>query len=390
MVGTAAALVAFGGGVLVGGHPDSTGISDLPANVRGVLQDTSGNRVEGEVLRLLENGYYLKVDPAKLHRGSVDGMVAALHDPYSAYLDPTQYKELQRENSGVFVGVGISIAKRGRFTVITAVYPKSPAFRAGLHADDAILAVDGRTMVGVGNARVVKAIRGTEGSSVTLRLRTAAARVRTVTMTRARIAVPLVAHSLHHVGDIRVGQVRLFAFEHGAGAQVRTAVRELLHQGARAMVLDLRDNPGGLVDEALAVTGVFVASGSPVATIQGEHRSRQTLRTDATPATTVPVTVLVNRNSASSSEIVTGALHDDLHATVVGTRTFGKAVMQTTQQLANGGALKYTSARYVTPKGVDVSKGGLHPQVAAADRGSTPKVDEALNRALAVAAAATG
>jgi carboxyl-terminal processing protease len=208
----------------------------------------------------------------------------------------------------------------------------------------------------------------------------------TVELTRARIKIQLVASRIETSGGKRIGYVRLAEFDRGAADQLRAAVKDVQAEKAAALVFDLRGDPGGLVDEAVGVVGVFTKKGAPVVTTRGQHRSQETLKTRDTPVTTLPVVVLVDRNSASASEIVAGALRDNDRAVVVGTRTFGKALVQTTRELRNGGALRYTTARYLTPDGVDVSKNGLKPDIPAKDDPATP-ADEALQRALRAAAA---
>lgn len=384
-------MLVFFAGLMVGGHPRSTGVNELPSRVRSVLQDTSDDAVAREVMDLLRTGYYTRVDAAKLQRGSLDGMVAALNDRYSMYLDPAEYAAMQRHTEGIFFGVGMSVQSSGKVTTVTGVYPDSPAKRGGVRAGDGILAVNGTSMVGTPLDQVVAAVRGPQGTTVDIRFRRAGTPDRTVTLTRAKIKVPLVAARVREVNGVRVGYARLAEFDSGAAAELRAAVKGLQTRGVKALVFDLRGDPGGLVDEAVGVVGVFTRSGSPVVTTQGLHRDRETLKTNASPASlTLPVVLLVDRNSASASEIVAGALRDNGRARVVGTRTFGKALVQTTRELRNGGALRYTTARYVTPKGVDVSKRGLQPDIPAKDNPATTGVDEALQRALTVAAAAAG
>lgn len=380
------AVALFGAGVLVGGHPRDTGINRLPPDVRGVLQGDTGDPVADEVLGLLEDGYYTRIDRRALERASVDGMVKALGDPYSVYLDPDQYAALQRQTEGIFFGVGMQVTTRGRNTVVTGVYADSPAARGGVRVNDVIAAVDGVAVAGKPLDEVVRAVRGPEGTKVTLRLVRPGAGARTVELTRARIKIQLVASRIETSGGKRIGYVRLAEFDRGASDQLRDAVKDLQAKKAAALVFDLRGDPGGLVDEAVGVVGVFTKQGSPVVTTKGLHRSQETLTTDDAPATTLPMVVLVDRDSASASEIVSGALRDNDRAIVVGTRTFGKALVQTTRELRNGGALRYTTARYLTPDGVDVSTNGLKPDIAAKDDPATP-ADEALQRALRAAAA---
>ncbi|HWH13999.1 MAG TPA: S41 family peptidase [Miltoncostaeaceae bacterium] len=376
-------LAIFAAGVLVGGHPEATGITRLPPPVRDAILGPDRTPVR-EVLRILEDGYYREVDAPRLERLSVDGLLRGLDDPYTFYLDPEQYAELQRDTEGVFFGVGMTVREGEGGAVVTGVYADSPAERAGVRTGDVIVEVDGRDVRRAPLDAVVRAIRGPEGTEVRVGFRRGE-RPRQLTLRRARIRVPVVTSRVETVDGRRVGYVRLAEFDRGAGDQLREAVRDLAGRDVRGLVLDLRGDPGGLVDEAVAVSGVFLPRGSDVVTIEGLHRARRTLRTNARPATDLPLVVLVDRNSASASEIVAGALRDNDRARLAGTRTFGKALVQTTRPLRNGGALRYTSARYLTPDGSDINRRGLQPPLRAADDPDTP-ADEALPVALRAAA----
>jgi carboxyl-terminal processing protease len=378
-------LGIFTAGILVGGHPQATGLTSLPSGLREVVLGSSGDSTSAEVLDLLRDGYFERIDPEALDRASVDGMIAALKDPYTRYYDPEEYAALQRRTDGVFFGVGMQVAEKAGRVEVTGVYPDSPAERAGVRAGDVIVGVDGRSVAGAPLERVVGAIRGPQGSEVRVRFRRPGEGVRDTTMRRARIRIPSVVSRVERVDGRPIGYVRLTEFDRGSGAELRTAVNELVKKGVKGFVFDLRGDPGGLVDEAVSVSGVWLGPDRPVVTTEGLHRDRQTLRTRNGRATDLPLAVLVDRGSASASEIVSGALRDDDRATLVGTRTFGKALVQTTMPLRDGGALRYTTARYLTPDGFDLQKRGLTPDVRAVDDPDTT-ADEALQRALRVAA----
>jgi len=383
-LGAAAALVGvFVLGVLVGGHPQATGLTQLPSSIRGTVLGAGSDSLVADIESDLRSGYYVPVNTSTLARASVDGMLASLHDPYTYYLDPSEYASMQQETQGLFVGVGIQVLQRGSDVVITSVFPGSPAKMAGLTADDVIIGVNRRSVVGSPLSAVVGVIRGLQGTVVELTLRTPAGSTKTVGLRRSVIHLQLVTSKMLEIHGRKIGDIRLVEFDQGAAVEVRAAVTSLSAQGATGFILDLRGNPGGLVSEAVGLVGVFVPKGSPVVTTQGLHDPRQTVRTTATPQTDLPLVVLVDRFSASASEIVSGALRDDGRALLVGQRTFGKAVVQTTAPLPNGGALHFTIARYLTPKGFDLNHKGLEPNVVVVDNPKT-SVDEALERALAV------
>lgn len=380
-------LVVFVGGVIVGGHAQATGLTELSDPVRGVLLGDSGQDLSGQVLDLLKDQYYVDVDGQKLESMSVDAMVAGLKDPYTDYLSPDELEALRERNDGAYFGVGLQVAERDGSVVVTGVFDDSPAAKAKARAGDVIVSVDGASTKGQSLETVVGKIRGKEGTKVTIGLRTDDAPARDLELTRSRIKVPAVTSRLVTVKGKKVGYVRLAAFTRGAGDALRTAVTDLRAKGAQALVFDLRGDPGGLVTEAVNVAGVFLPDDSEVVVTQGAHSARHVYRTDAQPvARDLPLIVLVDEGSASASEIVSGALRDAKRGILVGQRTFGKALVQSTIPLRNGGALKLTTARYLTPSGYDLAKRGLPPSVKVLDDPTTPP-DEALQRGLSLAAA---
>lgn len=382
LAGVVLMLAVFVAGILVGGHPRATGLTDLPPVLRDRVLGANADPTSSEVLALLEDGYYRDVDGAKLARASVDGMVKALDDPYTYYLDPSEFALMQRHLDSMLTGIGIGVGERPRGVTILDVYAGGPAWKGGLRPGDVIITVDGKAVTKLD--AVVEGIRGKEGTQVRVGIRRKGQPDKVYTFTRAQVRIPLVRSRVITSGGVKIGYLRLSEFDRRAGTEVRDAVGALDKKGAKAIVFDLRGDPGGLVDEAVGAVSAFLPKGSAVVTTHGRHRGKETLRTDASPRTSRPVVVLVDRNSASASEIVAGALRDDDKATLVGTRTFGKALVQTTRPLRNGGALRFTTARYLTPSGFDLATRGLPPDVQAVDNPKTP-ADEALDKAVAVA-----
>ena len=382
-----AVFAAFVGGVVVGGHAQATGLTQLKDPLRGVLLGDSGQDLSGQVLDLLKDQYYVKVDSSKLESTSVDSMVDALKDPYTDYLTPDELEALRERNDGAYFGVGLQVAERDGRVVVTRVFADSPAERAGARAGDVIVSVNGTPTTGKDLETVVGGIRGKEGTTVSVGLRTGDAPTRVLELKRSRIKVPAVDSRLVTVGGKKIGYVRLAAFTRGATEALRTAIQDLKKKGAQALVFDLRGDPGGLVTEAVGVTGAFLPEGSEVVVTQGLHSPRKVYRTDTSPvAGDLPLIVLVDEGSASASEIVAGALRDAKRGILVGQRTFGKALVQSTIPLRDGGALKLTTARYLTPSGYDLAKRGLPPSVKVLDDPHTAP-DEALQRGLDMAAA---
>jgi len=270
---------------------------------------------------------------------------------------------------------------------IVAVYDGSPAAKGGLKKGDIITEVDGKSIAGATSEESTTRIKGPAGTEVKLTVRTGDDE-RQLTLKRAEVAIPVVQSHMRKAPDGRkIAWVRLAGFTAGAHDAVGDAVRQLLDDGAEGVVLDLRDNGGGLLNEAVQISSIFIKDGRIVST-RGRNRPERVYNaTGGAIPGDVPVVVLVNKNSASASEIVTGALQDRDRATVVGTRTFGKGVFQEIEPLSNGGALDITVGEYFLPSGRNLGGGGVKqgagvkPDVEAEDNPKTPR-DEALQAAL--------
>lgn len=383
--------VVFLVGVWIGGHPRETGLDRLrPAVVRTTLLSDDRTAVGSEVLSILEHDYYKPIDPKVLQSAedaSAAALVQALGDPYSQYLSKDDYAKFLDARAGTYVGVGIEWHPEGDIGRILRVTPGGPADTAGLRSGDGIVAVDGKPVLAKNDYAAMATVKGVAGTSVTLTIVRGAAKPRDVSMTRAEIHERVVEPKVLTVGGKKVGYVRLDRFTPGAADTLRSAVAGFAKRGVAGVVLDLRGDPGGLVDEAVKVVGVFLPDGSAVVRTKSRDGTSDTLRTEDNPVldADMPLVVLTDRNSASASEIVAGALRDADRAELVGDRTFGKALIQTTRTLPGGGALKYTTASYLTPNGFDLGTRGLTPDVRVADDPATP-ADEVLQRALRMVA----
>ena len=383
IIGAVAALVIFVAGIIVGGHPRQSGLDQLPSPVRDVLVGGSMGSLPDQVINILADRYRGPIDRSELERVAAAAAAASLGNRWTQYLTPDQYRELMRASEGRYTGIGIRVKRRTDGIGITEVFADSPAATAGLVKGDVITSVGGIPVAKRGPEKSVLAIAGKPGTDVILGVRTADGTEKTVKVTRGDVTVPLGEGRIAQGKGCKVAVVSLDRFDVGAGDAVRDEVTKLLGQGATAVVLDLRGDPGGLVDEAVNVAGDFLKSGSTVVSIKGRTTPEEVRKTDGDPIPAdVPVTVLVDRNSASASEIVTGALKDNGRALVVGEPTFGKSEVQVTQRTTDGGAVKVTIAGYLTPKGTDIGKKGVQPDVRAVDRPGT-SADEALDVALA-------
>ncbi len=376
----------FIAGVWIGGHPRQTGLDQLTPGLRDRLLSDDRTAVSSEVLSILEQDYYKPIDPKVLQKAedaSAAALVAAIGDPYSVFMTKDEYAKFLDVRAGTYVGVGIEWHPEGEHGRINRVIPDGPADRAGVKAADVIVAVDGNPVAAKDKYAAMSTVKGKEGTKVTLRIVRGAAKPRDFTMTRAEIRERVVDTRVETVGDAKVGYVRLDRFTTGSAKALRSAVSGFAKQKVTGVVFDLRGDPGGLVDEAVDVVGVFLPSGSDVVTEKPRNGEPNRLRTDDDPVLDgkTPVVILVDQSSASASEIVAGALRDAGRAKLMGDRTFGKALIQSTRVLPGGGALKYTVASYLTPKGFDLGTRGLTPDVKLADDPKTP-ADEVLQAGL--------
>jgi carboxyl-terminal processing protease len=375
-------------GIWLGGHPES-----LPGPVRDALVADTDGRVYEDAIDTLQRDYYREIDRKDLLNKSLDSAVRSLDDRFSNYFAPRDFADFQEQTEGRFEGVGMTVDEVEAGLKVISVYDDSPAARGGLKPGDVITHVNGKAIAGASAEESTTRIKGPAGTSVRLTVRNEKGKPREVTLKRAQVDIPVVRSEMRREDGKEIAYVRLASFTSGAHGEVGDAVRKLLKDGASSVVLDLRDNGGGLLNEAVMISSIFIPDGKIVTT---KGRSRPTHVYEATGgaiSSKIPVVVLVNDRSASASEIVTGALQDRKRATVVGTRTFGKGVFQEIEPLSNGGALDITVGEYFLPSGRNLGGGGVKrgagvtPDVRAEDNPDTPKRDEGLLAALREAAA---
>lgn len=334
-----------------------------------------------QVRSTLESRYYRVLPPSILGRPTVATIIAALDDPYTGYLAPAEAHELRRRAEGRYSGIGATVTPRGSGLVVTSA-PPGPARAAGLRPGDLIVTIDGVAAAQLSVEAAIQAITGPRGTSVALGVLREGNRL-TFRIVRADVVLAPVRSSVVVRYGRRVGLLRIYRFTKGTSEQVRLAALRLQANGVTGYVLDLRSNPGGLLEEAVGVASVFLEEGV-VTRISGAHEPLRVLRvTGGALRPRLPVVVVVNRYSASSSEVVAAALQENRRAFVVGEPTFGKALVQAVEELEGGAALRLTAARYLTPAGRDISGAGITPDVLAVDDPST-LVNEALPEALAV------
>ncbi|MBD2461762.1 S41 family peptidase [Oscillatoria sp. FACHB-1407] len=324
--------------------------------------DTSFNNVDWHTVRqeLLSRNYTSQEEAYTALREALE----RLNDPYTRFMDPRQYEQLTSQTSGELSGVGIrlqALEESGALAVVEPI-PNSPASSAGIRAGDRILAIDGKSTEGMSVEDASSLIRGEVGTRITLRILREGEDAFDLPLVRARIELPTVRYSLQQDGNTRIGYIRLNEFSAHAASQMRRAISDLTEQGAEAFVLDLRGNPGGLLQASIDIARMWLGSGSIVRTVDRVGASEE-ITANHTAITDLPLAVLVDGSSASSSEILTGALMDNERATIVGTQTFGKALVQSVHSLSDGSGLAVTIAHYYTPDGTDISHRGIAPDV---------------------------
>lgn len=314
------------------------------------------------VLELVQKNYVEEVAPKKLIYGAIQGMLQSL-DPHSAFMKPEDFKELQVETKGSFTGIGIEITLRDGILTVVSPIEGTPAYKAGLKANDKILKINGKSTKNMSLVEAVKLLRGPKGTKVTISIfRDGWRQLKDVTIIRDVIPIKSVRYRMLDDG---YGYVRISNFREKTSSELKKALKELEgEKGLKGLVLDLRNDPGGLLDQAVKVADEFLDSGLIVYT-DGRVKS-QKIKFEAHPngePHDYPIVVLVNEGSASASEIVAGALQDHKRAIIIGTQTFGKGSVQTIIPLPDGSAVRLTTARYYTPNGRSIQAEGIQPDI---------------------------
>jgi carboxyl-terminal processing protease len=311
-----------------------------------------------EVVGIIRSHYIEEVSPSQLVEGAVKGIVEALDDPYSVYLEPQTFDHLRAEIRGSFGGLGILVGLRDNHLTVIRPFPDTPAGRAGIKAGDLIVKINDRYTEGLDLETAVNLMRGPVGTEVTLTIMRSGDKPQKLTLKREEINVPSVEGELL---PERIGHIAITQFTERTPAELHQAVTNLQEKGMRAIILDLRDNPGGELQAAVKVADYFVPQG-PVVYVDYRRGKDEVYRADGYRIT-LPLVVLVNENSASAAEIVAAAIKETQAGKIVGTRTFGKGVVQSVFPLRNGAGLKLTTARYLTPKKHSINKEGIEPDV---------------------------
>jgi carboxyl-terminal processing protease len=384
-----ALVAALGVGLWLGGHP-----AQLPQFLRDrFVAEPAG--LTGEAAEVIKDNYYRSVGDTELENSSLQGMVRELrrrhHDRFSDYFSPESLASFNEQIEGHFSGIGLSVVPAKPGLKVARVFPRSPASEGGIEVGEVIVSVDGDSIAGLDSGEATAKIKGPEGTEVTVGvLDPKSGKTRDLTLTRAQVTLPNVSSQVKTVDNHKLGYVRMLTFSEAAHDQLANAIRKVEREGTEGIVLDLRGNPGGLLDEAVESAGLFLPEGEAVVSTKSRTQGASVHKTSGDRLSALPLVVLIDRNTASAAEILTAALADDGDATVVGTRSYGKGVFQEEKDLANGGALKLTVGEYFTPDGVNLARTkGIHPQVRVADDPHTAP-DEAKQRALEVLAGKVG
>ena len=348
-------IICLGVFVLLGLRNDSN-VYALDKNIY------KGIKTFNEVLDMVQKNYVDEVESSTLIQGAINGMVKSL-DPHSAFMTPDLYKELEAETQGAFGGIGIEITILKDVLIIVSPIEDTPAFVAGLKSGDQILRIDGKSTKDITIMEAVKKLRGPKDTKVTVTImREKMPAPKDIVLTRAIIQIKSV--KVKYFDDI--GYIRIAAFQERTSDDLNKALKEIGKKlnPMKGLVLDLRNDPGGLLNQAIEVSEVFLKSGTIVST-RGRTKNMETKATakDNGNELTCPIVVLVNEGTASAAEIVAGALQDNGRALIIGTQTFGKASVQTVIPLEDGSALKLTTARYYTPKGRSIQAEGIKPDI---------------------------
>ena len=340
------------------------------AYVKEALGGTTGSTSSGSSLiktlesfkTMLEQKYIGEIDEEKLIEGAIKGYVEGLEDPYTEYLTKEEMQDFTEETSGEYVGIGVYITnyKTNNSILVVGVMKGSPALDAGMQAGDIIEKIDGTLYTGEQLNAATRVLKGQEGTNVKVTI-VRDGKEEDLNIVRKKITVDHVASQML---EDNIGYIQVDSFDSGVADRAEEQLNELKEKGAKGIILDLRSNGGGIVDEATGIADLFLNKGETVLITKGKSENEDETKAKKDPIIKdIPLVVLVNQGSASASEILAGALKDKYGATIVGMNTYGKGVIQTLYSLSNGGGLKITTEEYYTPNHNKINKVGIKPDV---------------------------
>jgi carboxyl-terminal processing protease len=324
--------------------------------------DGTFNRLDWQKTRteLLKRNYSNRLEA----HAAIRATLKKLGDPYTRFMDPQQFQSLNNQTSGEMSGVGIKIEsnRRTQQLVVAEAIENSPASKAGIKAGDVIVAIDGKPTKNMRIEDAISLIRGEIGKSITLKIARGGMQPFDVPLTRAQIEVASVFSTVKQEGKLKVGYIRLSEFSSHSSSQMEKAIKSLNGKQVNAFILDMRGNPGGLLQSSVEIARMWMDNGTIVKTIDRKG-GNEDFRAIQGALTQLPLAVLVDGNSASASEILAGALKDNGRAQLVGSQTFGKALVQSVHSLSDGSGMAVTVAHYYTPNGTDIGHKGVTPDI---------------------------
>jgi carboxyl-terminal processing protease len=373
----------FAGGLLAGALA-AVLVLALVAPLRDALLPGSGTDRITEALDVIDDAYFRETDSAALEDASIEGTLRRLRrendDRFSHYFDAETYGRFNAATDGQFSGVGMTVTEVNQGLRVARVFEGTPAEQVGIETGELITAVEGRSIAGEPSDAAAAEIKGPPGTEVELTVKNPdTGRSRDLAVERANVRIPAAVGEIRRQGGNKIAYVTLATFSRGAHGELRAEIEDLYDRGAEGLILDLRGNGGGLLDEAVLVESIFQEDG-PIVITEGRTRPRETFEAMGDALAPRPMAVLINRDTASASEIVAAALQQNDLATVIGTRSFGKGTFQEVIELDGGAALDLTVGEYLTADGTSILGTGVKPEIRVSDDDPS-NGDDVLDRA---------
>lgn len=309
----------------------------------------------------LKSKYYVEIDDEKVIHGAINGMLEALDDPYSDYFDEEEAAQFNEDLSSSFQGIGAEIQERNGNIVVVSPIKNSPAEKAGILPEDIILTVDGKSLEGMSATEAVLLIRGKKGTSVTLTIKRGGHK-EPIKLTIVRDDIPIET-VYGEMGNDKVAHIQITSFSENTYNELVKILQEYEQNGMKSIILDVRQNPGGLLDQAIEIANLFVENGKPIVQVQARDGEPTVYTAKKSKKYLLPIVVLIDNGSASASEILAGALKESRNATIIGLNSFGKGTVQTISELTGGTQLKYTTGKWLTPNGNWIHEKGIKPDI---------------------------